>query len=122
MPMSRSDSPDSPAAAGPIDLAVLESQTGGDAALAREVLALFAARSRSELARLAAATDAGERRRAAHALLGSARAVGAGEVARLAERIQRGDDGPTAIAALAAAVEAAATFIGAPNGGAGAVP
>jgi HPt (histidine-containing phosphotransfer) domain-containing protein len=98
----------------PIDSAVLDSQTGGDPSLAREVLVLFAARARAEVARLTAARDAGERRRAAHGLLGSARAVGATEVARQAERVHRGEDGEAALAALAAAVAAAAAFIGEP--------
>jgi len=95
-----------------LDLAHLRRQTGGDEALEREVLTLFLTKSRADLARMAAATSARERREAAHALVGSARAVGAGEVARIAALIERaGELRPADIAALQGAVRDAESLI-----------
>ncbi len=69
-----------------IDRAALDAQTGGDADLAREVLALFAGQCRSILPRL---TDPDlslpERADLAHTLKGSAAGVGATRVQALAD-------------------------------------
>ena len=72
-----------------IDLIHLARQTGGDDALAGEVLRLFAARAPADCARLRTATGP-ERREIAHLLVGSARAIGADEVARQAAAIEAG--------------------------------
>ena len=74
----------------PVDLSHLATQTGGDRALEAEVLRMFAARSLADLARLKAAAPSA-RRDIAHLIVGSARAIGAGEVARLAAAIEAGD-------------------------------
>ena len=73
--------------AGPIDLEHLARQTGGDHALAREVLALFAEQARQALDQLAARPpDAVPA--AMHRLKGAARAVGAFEVADNAAHLE----------------------------------
>ena len=98
--------------ARPVDLGTLAAQTGGDRRLEREVLSLFLAKADADFARIAAATTVGERRQAAHSLIGSAGAVGAVDVtarARAVERAQEHD--PHAVAALGEAVAAAARFI-----------
>jgi HPt (histidine-containing phosphotransfer) domain-containing protein len=98
---------------GPVDLRTLAAQTGGDRRLEREVLSLFLAKAESDFARIAAARTVGERRQAAHSLIGSAGAIGAVDVtarARAVERAQEHD--PHAIAALGEALATAATFIG----------
>lgn len=95
------------AGAQPIDLARLASQTAGNAALEREVLTLFADRAPLDMAQLKAASGEG-RRLVAHRLVGSALAIGAGEVASLAGGVEKGAGD---IAALEAAVEEAREFI-----------
>lgn len=70
-----------------LDLVHLAHHTLGDQDLEREILRLFAAQSRTLLARLEAARDK-ERMRVAHTLKGSARAIGAWEVVRAAEEIE----------------------------------
>jgi HPt (histidine-containing phosphotransfer) domain-containing protein len=95
-----------------IDLAHLNRQTGGDDALAAEVLRLFAAQAPVELVRLRSAS-ASERRKAAHLLVGSARAIGAGEVARLAAEIEAGGKGVDALeAAIVEVIEFIAIHFG----------
>jgi hypothetical protein len=91
----------------PIDLAVLAEQTGGDEALAREVLELFAAEAPAEVGRLAGASP-DERRAIAHKLVGGSRAIGAGNVGRLAAAVE---DGSGDIGALVSAVDEACRFI-----------
>ena len=71
-----------------IDLAHLKRYTFGERALMREVLELFRAQSDACLARLAASSSEDEWREAAHALKGSARAVGACRVTEAAERAE----------------------------------
>ncbi len=85
-----------------VDLSVLRAQTGGDPNLEREVLGIFLTRSASELARLKAAENADDRRKIAHGLAGSAAAVGALKVARLASSVERGNT--VAIVALETAI------------------
>lgn len=92
----------------PLDLERLTAQTGGDAALEREVLALFADRVLADLERLKAAGSGGERNDVAHLIVGAALAVGADEVARLAREIESGGG---SIAALAASVSRVRQYI-----------
>jgi HPt (histidine-containing phosphotransfer) domain-containing protein len=99
-------------ALGPIDLTQLRRQTGGDARLEREVLGMFAAKAAADLKRIAAAPTAAARREAAHALVGSARAVGASQIARLAAEIEASADHVADVADLRKAVDAARAFIG----------
>lgn len=91
----------------PVDLAQLTLQTQGDTILEREVLRLFASRVGQDFERLSAA-PAAERREIAHLIVGSARAIGAGEVARLAGLVER-EEGD--LAALGRAVETAREFV-----------
>jgi hypothetical protein len=90
-----------------IDLAVLSAQTGGDALLEREVLALFARRARADFDILGSAPES-LRREVAHRMVGAARAVGAGAVAAEARAVEAGG---ADLGALAAAVEAACRFV-----------
>ncbi len=103
---------DSLATSPTLDLARLRAQTGGDADLERQVLGLFVAKSSRDLDLIRAAGTAAARRNAAHGLLGSARAVGALDVARLAEAIQASGEGsPEALADLSRAISLAHSFI-----------
>jgi HPt (histidine-containing phosphotransfer) domain-containing protein len=73
----------------PVDLEHLARQTGGNVALGREVLQMFLEGVPSDLAKLKAASGT-ERREAAHLILGSARAIGAGAVAQAAAAVEAG--------------------------------
>lgn len=76
------------AAAGrvpPIDLAHLRRYTLGDVAIEREILDLFFAQMPETIAALRTAQTCRDARRAAHTLKGSARAIGAWAIAKLAE-------------------------------------
>ena len=96
----------------PVDLAHLGSQTGGDRALEREVLLLFQARSVADFDRLKNADTEARRREAAHVIVGSARAIGAGEVAQMAAMIENGaGNRASQMARLAAAIEEAHRFV-----------
>jgi HPt (histidine-containing phosphotransfer) domain-containing protein len=92
-----------------LDLTILCAQTGGNDNLEREVLGLFRNRCADELARLKAAREPDARRAAAHGLVGSARAVGAVGVARLAASVERGN--LTVLPALEAAVDEVRRYI-----------
>ena len=95
-----------------LDLDHLSEQTLGNQALEREVLGLFLTHAERQVARIRTARDLAERREAAHALLGAARAIGADEVGSLAGDIERRDDPAEAeIEALARAVTATSSFI-----------
>jgi HPt (histidine-containing phosphotransfer) domain-containing protein len=96
-----------PASVQPVDLARLAEQTGGDRKLEREVLTLFLDDALVQVARLRSA-GAADRRAIAHRLLGSARAIGADEVARLAAAVETGQGD---VDALAAAIDAARQYI-----------
>jgi HPt (histidine-containing phosphotransfer) domain-containing protein len=72
----------------PIDHAHLRRFTLGNAALEHEVLSLFAHQSPTYLLHLMAAETDRAWFEAAHALKGSARAVGAWQIAKLAERAE----------------------------------
>jgi HPt (histidine-containing phosphotransfer) domain-containing protein len=94
---------------GPIDIEHLRRMTQGDAGLEREVLALFSAQAVRLLnSLLVLPTDAGA---VAHTLKGSARAIGAFEVADAAGRLEAllgsGSDPSQAITELKDAVELA---------------
>jgi HPt (histidine-containing phosphotransfer) domain-containing protein len=65
----------------PVDLVHLARQTLGDRALEREVLGLFKVQARAIFAQLQAVTQKQARLDLAHTLKGSARAVGAWQVA-----------------------------------------
>jgi HPt (histidine-containing phosphotransfer) domain-containing protein len=73
------------AAEQPIDVLHLRRYTLGDEALEKEVLDLFFAQLPETIAALRAADGPKDRKRAAHTLKGSGRAVGAWSLARLAE-------------------------------------
>lgn len=94
-----------------IDRAELDVQTGGDAALAREVLGLFAGQCRAILPRLSDPTlPAGARADLAHTLKGSAAGVGALRVRALSDAVEtqlRVDPRAVPLGALAEAVDAA---------------
>ncbi|KNY20942.1 Hpt domain-containing protein [Methylobacterium sp. ARG-1] len=94
-----------------IDRAELDAQTGGDAALAHEVLALFAGQCRSILPRLTdPALPVPQRADLAHTLKGSAAGVGATRVRACADAVEaqlRAGAEPAALDALVQAVAAA---------------
>ncbi|HVK90814.1 MAG TPA: Hpt domain-containing protein [Mycoplana sp.] len=93
-----------------IDLDHLATQSMGDRAVEREVLAMFAGQARRCMDELAQADEAG-RKAIAHRLLGSARAVGAYAVADAAEALEDRPDSRAQLAALGAAVLEAERFI-----------
>ena len=101
----------------PVDMVHLAQYTLGDAALEREVLALFCTQSVSYLHQLRAASTHQAVYEAAHSLKGSARAVGAWRLARAAEYMEslREDIPPERRAAqigeLEASLEEATAFI-----------
>jgi HPt (histidine-containing phosphotransfer) domain-containing protein len=98
---------------GPIDIEHLRRMTLGDASLEREVLAMFSAQAVSLLATLS--TLPADTAALAHTLKGSARAIGAFDVAdtagHLEAAIQNGDDPAQALAGLGAAIAQAGTAI-----------
>jgi len=73
----------------PIDMPHLRRYTEGDAALERELMDLFIEGTAGYLAALAGATDDKAWSVAAHSLKGSARGIGATQVAALAEAAER---------------------------------
>jgi HPt (histidine-containing phosphotransfer) domain-containing protein len=96
---------------GVLDLVHLRSQTLNDSQLAREVLHLFLGQAATILNALSAEqADATARREAAHALVGSARGIGAFGVARAAREIELAA-GSADIAALEAEVDKARRVI-----------
>lgn len=100
-----------------IDRDALDAQTGGDADLAREVLALFAGECRRLLpALIDPSLPADQRADIAHTLRGAAAGLGAGRVQRLAgeaeDGLRAGQGGmEEAVAALDAAIRDAVTEI-----------
>ena len=98
---------------GPIDFEHLSRMTLGDAGLEQEVLAMFSAQSASLIGTLAAMpADAPA---LVHTLKGSARAIGAMDVADAAARLEavitRGSDPSSALAELGDAVARTRTAI-----------
>jgi HPt (histidine-containing phosphotransfer) domain-containing protein len=77
----------------PVDLVHLARQTFGSAELEREVLRLFVQQGGGLVARIAAAASASERGEYAHRLKGSARAIGAMRVGRIAEALEAATTG-----------------------------
>ena len=97
-----------------LDLDHLSRQTLGDRALEREILGLFVRMAGEQVSRLKSSATPGERREAAHAIVGSARAIGAFTAARLAAEVERGEEPVEArIAALAAEIDDIRKFIAA---------
>lgn len=109
----RPTTPPGEAVATPFDAAILRQQTGGNRDLERDVLTLFLASGRDDVAYLTAAKTAEERRQIAHRLVGAAGAVGALRVARLAASVERSDAAvmPELQAALAEATEAITQYL-----------
>ncbi|MCG8592955.1 MAG: Hpt domain-containing protein [Kiloniellales bacterium] len=70
-----------------LDLEHLSRQTFEDPALQRQVLELFVRQIDIQVTRLRVSTDLQSLRDAAHSILGSATAIGAGELAQAADRI-----------------------------------
>jgi HPt (histidine-containing phosphotransfer) domain-containing protein len=100
----------------PVDLQHLRRYTLGDAALEKEILDLFVGQAPVSVQQLATAQDAKSWTMAAHSLKGSARSVGAMEVADLAAAAEglgyadaAGRD--RAVADLRAAVAAVDAFV-----------
>jgi HPt (histidine-containing phosphotransfer) domain-containing protein len=98
----------------PVDLAHLAKQTMGNRDLEREVLHLFLKQSVRTLAKLG--ESGADRAGLAHVIVGSARGIGAWDVARAAEALetatrQNPAAGDAEIAALNTAVERANGFI-----------
>jgi HPt (histidine-containing phosphotransfer) domain-containing protein len=85
----------------PFDTQFLDRVTFGDRKLARELLMLFGAQTNSLLEAIAIATERTAQREVAHRLKGSARGVGAFDVARAAEEIETAADAVALEAALA---------------------
>jgi HPt (histidine-containing phosphotransfer) domain-containing protein len=81
-----------PLAARPIDLDHLGRQTLGSDALRRDVLGLFLDHSAAALRLVAEGASSGERREAAHAIVGSALGIGAFRVADAAAEVERGTE------------------------------
>lgn len=99
-----------PSGGRPIDLVHLARQTGGDKTLETEVLALFARQARLAVAQISE-LETEARIDLAHRLSGSAKAVGAFEVARCAAMLETKPRNPAAISAFTKAVIDADTFI-----------
>jgi HPt (histidine-containing phosphotransfer) domain-containing protein len=97
----------------PIDLVHLARMTFGDRSLEREVLQLFDRQSAMLLERMRTATGE-DTARLAHTLKGSARGVGAWQVAAAAAAVETADDRSreTAIEKLAGAITQARGIIG----------
>ena len=96
----------------PVDLAHLARQTFGQRELEQEVLRLFLSHAAIHLARLKAASDPAGRRAAAHFIKGSARGIGAWQVATAADIVERAPDQEgEAIETLASAIEETRSFI-----------
>lgn len=92
----------------PIDLAHLARQTTGDRAVEMEVLTIFRRQARLFMIRLETVTDPQGRADIAHALLGSARGIGAWRVAAAAEALGKAAGTPAAGEALQQVAEAIA--------------
>ena len=95
-----------------VDLAQLRRQTGDNPVLEREVLGLYLTRCPIDLEKLKSAASPEARSQIAHLMAGSARAVGATAVARLAAMIERRPNSdPQTLVALDRAVEEARRLI-----------
>ncbi len=92
----RDESNDGSAAEHILDRAHLARYTGGEPALEREILGLFLEQAATLIEKLAGSQAPDSWRFAAHSLKGSARAVGAWELAALAERAEKMPSEPPA--------------------------
>jgi HPt (histidine-containing phosphotransfer) domain-containing protein len=96
----------------PVDLTHLARQTFGQRELEHEVLRVFLRHTSLQLERLKAASDPGAQRAAAHFIKGSARGIGAWQVATAAEIVERAPDPEgEAIRFLSIAISEANAFI-----------
>jgi HPt (histidine-containing phosphotransfer) domain-containing protein len=96
---------------GPIDLVHLARQSGGDAALEHELLALFADQCVRHLATIRSAQSRSGAE-AAHTLKGAARAIGAWGVADAAEKVEHALSGASEAQTLSRAAVPAADVAG----------
>jgi HPt (histidine-containing phosphotransfer) domain-containing protein len=94
--------PAGPHSRAAIDLVHLARYTLGNVELEREILDLFAGQAPDTVERLRTAASEREWREAAHTLKGSARAVGAWQLAEVAASVERTDAWQTAPAKTAA--------------------
>ena len=97
-----------------IDLVHLSRQTMGDRALEGEILGMFARQMSSARSAMANA-NLDERKRLAHTIKGTARSVGAFDVADVAERIERAPLNASLINDLGSEIARALDFINAIN-------
>jgi len=95
----------------PVDLVHLARHTLGNRDLEREVLQIFVRQSVLYLDRIRGAKTGTERQMAAHTIKGSARGIGAWEVADLAEKLENSASGSGIVASLDSAVEKTNRFI-----------
>lgn len=97
----------------PIDLVHLSHYTLGDSTLEREILQLFRAQSRIYLDRLRDAGGKSDWCEAAHTIKGSARGIGAWQVAICAEKAETSKSGKTqaVLSELEDSIEEANAFI-----------
>ncbi|KAB2846968.1 MAG: Hpt domain-containing protein [Hyphomicrobiaceae bacterium] len=96
--MAKNSAPAIPAdETAPVDLAHLHRYTLGNAALDKEVLDLFRQTAPGYLDGLRSADESKAWVEAAHALKGSARAIGAWKVGLIAERLERLPGGPAGV-------------------------
>ncbi len=94
-----------------LDLEHLSRQTMGDEALSRQVLSIFIDHATRTMPQLEAATD--DLARLAHGLKGSAKGIGAWDVAGAAEALEKTEGNPAdAIRSLKQAVDATVDEIG----------
>jgi HPt (histidine-containing phosphotransfer) domain-containing protein len=95
----------------PVDLVHLSRQTLGDRELEKEVLGLFVNQSTLYLKRLQTAKSNKERKSVAHTILGSARGLGAWQVAEEAARFEEQCNKNADCKRLANAVDDANAYI-----------
>jgi HPt (histidine-containing phosphotransfer) domain-containing protein len=95
----------------PVDLVHLARQTLGDKELELEVLGLFVNQSTLYLQRLESAKSIQERKNAAHTILGSARGLGAWQVALEAEKFEASCSKTSDFTGLSSAVDSANAYI-----------
>lgn len=95
----------------PVDLVHLARHTLGNRDLEREVLQIFVRQSAIYLDRIQGAKSGSEQQMAAHTIKGSARGIGAWEVAECADALENAASTPAALSQLAEAVEKTNNFI-----------
>lgn len=95
----------------PVDLVHLSRQTLGDRELEKEVLSLFVNQSTIYLQRLQTAKSIKERKSVAHTILGSARGLGAWQVAEEAAKFEAHCTQKSNCDSLASAVDDANAYI-----------